>query len=193
MSQSPTSIQVFYEATPNPEAMKFIATQALSPKTVFFEDVSQARLSPLAMKLFGFPWMQAVLIGPNFVTITKQNWVDWPTLADPLAHMIQEHLESGEPVLLEEQGTSSSSNDFADDPNDSPIVREIKRVLNFEVRPAVAMDGGDIIFHKYEEQKVYVYMQGSCSGCPSSTMTLKQGIEARLKEVIPEIDEVIAL
>ncbi len=191
MSQQSPQIQVFYEATPNPHSMKFVATQPFAEETLFCEDVSQARRSPLAMKLFGFPWMQSLLLGPNFVTVTKQDWVDWATLADPLAQMIQEHLESGEAVLLPD--TQASRPQMDDDPSDSPVVREIKRVLNFEVRPAVAMDGGDIVFHKYEDRRVYVYMQGSCSGCPSSTMTLKEGIEVRLKEVVPEIEEVIAL
>lgn len=178
--------QVFYEATPNPQAMKFVITKNIANETVYFDDPQKAMRSPLASKLFGFPWAQAVMIGPNFVTVTKQDWVDWTVLADPLASLIGEHLERGEDVLLPEAAIDQNS-------DESPAVQTIKHVLDKEIRPAVAMDGGDIVFNRYEDGIVYLYMQGACSGCPSSTMTLKQGIEARLKEVLPEIKEVVAL
>jgi Fe-S cluster biogenesis protein NfuA len=180
------SNQVFYESTPNPQAMKFVITKKIADETAFFDDPQKALRSPLASKLFGFPWAQAVMIGPNFVTITKQEWVEWNILADPLASLIDEHLERGEEVLLAE-------NTIVEGSDDSPVVQKIKHILNTEIRPAVAMDGGDIVFHKYENNIVYLYMQGSCAGCPSSTMTLKQGIEVRLKEALPEISEVVAL
>jgi Fe-S cluster biogenesis protein NfuA len=184
-----SEIQVFYEATPNPQSMKFMITAPIAEEVVNMPDPASAYRSPLAQKLFGFPWMAGVLIGPNFVTVSKQDWVDWETLADPLCDLIKEHIESGEGVLLESRPeTSASVND-----DDSPQVRLIKTVLDQEIRPAVAMDGGDIVFHKYEDQILYLHMQGSCAGCPSSTMTLKQGIEVRLKEVLPEIKEVVSL
>lgn len=186
--------QVFYEATPNPQAMKFILTKNVAEETVYFDDPQKALRSPLATKLFGFPWASAVMIGPNFVTITKQEWVEWSVLADPLASLIEEHIERGEPVLLPKADVSAlgaDGNSVSGD--DSPVVQKIKHVINTEIRPAVAMDGGDIVFHKYENNVVYLYMQGACSGCPSSTMTLKQGIEARLKEAVPEVVEVVAM
>jgi Fe-S cluster biogenesis protein NfuA len=120
------------------------------------------------------------------VTVTKQDWVDWQVLAEPLANLIQEHFERGEPVLLEVAGNDESL-------NDTPIVKQIKTILNNEIRPAGALDGGDIVFHKYENQIVYLFMKGSCAGCPSSTATLKDGIEVRLKEAIPEIIEVVSM
>ncbi len=179
------------EPTPNPQSMKFVANnQLLANDQVDFTDVSQAERSPLASKIFGFPWTAGVFIGRDFVTITKQDWVDWSVLAEPLQGLLKEHLESGEPVLLPDSSAPSLPADSSDD---SPDVRLIKSVIENEIRPAVAMDGGDIVFHKYENKKVYLYMRGSCAGCPSSTYTLKMGIETRLKDALPEIEEVVAL
>lgn len=194
---------VIFEATPNPQAMKFIITdRMIADENANFTNAQDSLRSPLARKLFGFPWASGVFIGTNFVTVTKQEWVDWQVLAEPLANLIEEHVVSGETVLgpklasTDSDSTTSakSTNDslaVADD--DSEVVREIKRVLETEIRPAVAMDGGDISFYKYEDHKVYLEMQGSCSGCPSAAMTLKDGIEVRLKQAIPEIQDVIAI
>jgi len=178
--------QVTYEATPNPQSMKFIIPENISDETLFIEDIAQAGRSPLAQKLFGFPWMKAVMIGPHFVTITKHDWVDWEVIASPLSDLLAEHFVSGEVALLPPDSMEKSE-------EDSEVVALIKKVLNEEIRPAVAMDGGDIVFDRYEENILYLYMQGACAGCPSSTITLKQGIEARLKERVPELKEVIAL
>jgi Fe-S cluster biogenesis protein NfuA len=174
--------------------MKFIVTSQIASETVNMPDAASSYRSPLAQKLFGFPWLAGVLVGPNFVTVSKQDWVDWETLADPLSEMIKEHIESGEPVIVNAADVPEgalSAGDF--DENDSPAVRLIKTVLNQEIRPAVAMDGGDIVFDRYEDNILYLHMQGSCAGCPSSTMTLKQGIEGRMKEVLPEIIEVVSV
>lgn len=135
---------------------------------------------------FGFPRAAGVFIGSDFVTISKQEWVDWEVIAEPLAGLIREHIEMDLPILVE-----ATKND--EDENDTTTVKEIKKIINTEIRPAVAMDGGDIVFHSYEENRVYIHMQGACSGCPSSTMTLKMGIETRLREAIPEIEEVIPI
>lgn len=186
-----TPIDVWPEPTPNPNSMKFVVNRILVTTPVHFADSQSALRSPLATKVFGFPWAAAVSIGPDFITISKQEWVDWEVLAEPLAGLLREHFESGLPVLLETQVDTTPTDE--DDLNDSEEVRLIKRVIRDEIRPAVAMDGGDIVFHKYENNNVYIYMQGSCAGCPSSTMTLKQGIETRMKEVLPQIQEVIAL
>lgn len=182
------SVEVYYEATPNPQTMKFVVTQPIAEESVNMTDVQQASRSPLAQKLFGFPWMAGVYVGSHFITITKQEWVDWETLAQPLSELIKEHIENNEPVLL-----PATESPLVFDENDSDEVKKIKSVIQHEIRPAVAMDGGDIIFHKFEDNVVYLYMQGSCAGCPSSTMTLKDGIEVRLKEVVPQIKEVVAL
>jgi Fe-S cluster biogenesis protein NfuA len=183
---------VYYEATPNPNSMKFITTFPIAGGSVNFQTAGEAALkSPLAAKLFGFPWAAGIFIGPNFVTVTKQDWVDWEILAEPLSQLIQEHLQTGQVVLIE-GGADEGQAEMADDESDSVIVRQIKKILREEIRPAVAMDGGDITFGRYEEGRVYLHMHGSCSGCPSSTFTLKEGIETRLKEAIPEIQEVVS-
>ncbi|MBX3022625.1 MAG: NifU family protein [Bdellovibrionales bacterium] len=186
-----SDIAVFYEATPNPHSMKFVITKVIADQPVNFANTTEAIRSPLALKIFGFPWAAGVYIGANFVTITKQEWVDWDILADPLSELIKEHLLRGEPVLL--AGVEPVTTDEEDDSDDSPIVRQIKQILRDEIRPAVAMDGGDITFDRYEDGRVYLHMQGACAGCPSSTYTLKEGIETRMKELIPEIQEVVSV
>ena len=192
MSQE--SIEVFYEATPNPQSMKFRITKQISQESVYFDDPLLAQRSPLAAKLFGFPWASGVYIGADFVTITKQDWVEWTVIAEPLSQLIKEHIESNEPVIVESSSKSGQqgSEDGIED-SDPEVVKKIKRVLNSEIRPAVAMDGGDIIFDRFEEGTLYLEMLGACSGCPSSMVTLKQGVEARLQEIIPEVKEVVAV
>lgn len=187
-------LEVIPERTPNPQTMKFNVNRSLLENPVNFSNSTEAERSPLASKLFGFPWTAGVFIGQDFITITKQDWVEWEMLAEPLAGLLKEHFQMNEPLLVdrpESPTLDDGANQIQED--DSPAVRVIKTVINAEIRPAVAMDGGDIVFHRYEDQIVYVYMKGSCSGCPSSTATLKQGIEVRLKEALPEIREVIAL
>lgn len=181
-----SKVEVYYEATPNPQTMKFFLGQQITEENLNVDSVEQSGRSPLAQKLFGFPWMAGVFIGPNFVSITKQDWVDWSVLADPLCDLIAEHVSEGEPVILPADSAEEST-------DDSVTVREIKKILNEEIRPAVAMDGGDIVFGRYENQVLYLRMQGACSGCPSSMITLKEGIEKRMQERIPEIKEVVAL
>ena len=183
-------VQIIYEATPNPHSMKFIATVPISSEACNFTNSTEAANSPLALKIFGFPWAAGVFIGSNFVTITKQEWVDWDILADPLAELLREHLERGEPIFTTPLTLTPEEDE---NPSDSPIVQQIKRILRDEIRPAVAMDGGDVSFHKFEDGRVYLEMQGACSGCPSSSYTLKEGIETRLKSSIPEIMEVIGI
>lgn len=168
--------------------MKFNLSHKVIETPHDFPSAQEAHSSPLASKLFGFPWTSGVFIGPDFVTVTKQDWVDWDVLAEPLAGLIREHLERGEPVYVE---MAPVLND--EDENDSDIVKQIKRVLNAEIRPAVALDGGDIVFGDYKEGILSIHMKGACAGCPSSTATLKQGIEARMQELFPEIKEVVSI
>lgn len=184
----PENITVHAEMTPNPQTMRFVTNQVLTEQPAEFKSHQETFKSPLARKLFGFPWTAGVFIGRDFVAVTKQDWVDWETLAEPLAGLIQEHLERGELVMQQVDPVSSSAS-----ADDSDEVREIKRILDEEIRPAVAMDGGDIVFHKFEDGIVYLFMQGACAGCPSSTMTLKMGIEARLKELVPSVREVVSM
>ena len=181
------TMNVTFEATPNPATMKFNFADKIADQTADFPSVEATEKSPLAAKIFGFPWVSAVYIGENFVTITKQDWVDWKVLAAPLSGLLAEHVTSGQPVMIELQ----KANDEGE--NDSDLVKKMKRVLQNEIKPVVALDGGDIAFVKYENTKLYVKMLGSCVGCPSSEATLKQGIEVRIKEVFPEVSEVVSV
>lgn len=181
---------IVYESTPNPQAMKFIVTdRQISEETVQFLNPEDALRSPLARKLFGFPWAAGVLIGPNFVTVSKQEWVDWTVLAEPLSNLIEEHIKAGEPVLL----PKTVNPDAAPASEDSLVVQQIKQILDQEIRPAVAMDGGDIAFHSFTDGRLYLELQGSCAGCPSSMMTLKEGIETRMRQAIPDVLEVVSI
>ncbi|UOF01731.1 NifU family protein [Bdellovibrio reynosensis] len=181
------SVQVTFEPTPNPATMKFHLHRQVTAEGFDCANSQEAERSPLAAKIFGFPWTSSVYVGPDFITVTKQDWVDWELLANPLTGLIQEHLDRDEPVVVEFIEMAE------DDENDSPMVRNIKSVLNREIRPVVALDGGDIVFHKYQDQVLYVHMKGACSGCPSSSVTLKEGIETRMRELFPEIKEVVAV
>lgn len=178
-------VQVSFEETPNPQSMKFVFSQPIAEEMVQFDNGQSCQRSPLAAKIFGFPWAAGVMIGNDFVTITKLEWVEWDIIASPLADLLEEHVQNQEAVLLPEVSTDTS--------NDSDVVVLIKKLLNEEVRPAVAMDGGDIVFHSYEKGVVYVNMRGACSGCPGSMATLKDGVEALLKRAVPEITEVVAI
>ena len=207
-----STIAIRFEATPNPNTLKFIAPSRLTDTPEEISSSQAAARSPLARKLFGFPWCEKVYIGLDFIAVTKQNWVDWDILAEPLAGLIGEHLERGEPVLHRAPGTgspgasgsvtsgSTTSGSTASgrgtnglETADSPVVQRIKKILDEEIRPAVALDGGDIVFHSYENNVLFVHMHGACSGCPSSTLTLKQGIQTRLQNEIPEIQDVVAM
>lgn len=186
MATMQNTIQVTFEQTPNPATMKFVVSNTLVDESMSFETAQEADASPLAAKIFGFPWTQSVFLGPNFVSVTKQDWVDWEILASPLADLISQHLNMGEPILLD----LSSSDEEVDD---TPLVRNIKRVLSNEIRPVVALDGGDILFAKFEAPTLYVHMRGACAGCPSSQATLKEGIEVRMRELFPEVESVVAI
>ena len=183
-------MKISYEATPNPSTLKF--NLPFEVTSVGFEcpTAQETERSPLAMKLFGFPWTQSVFIGPQYVTITKQDWVDWNVLAEPLAGLIAEHIDSNEPIVVD---VEAKINDEDDTSNDTPLITSIKDLLNQEIRPVVALDGGAITFAKIENDIVYIRMKGACSGCPSSQATLKDGVEVRLKQAFPQIKEVIAI
>ena len=181
-----SQIDVYYEATPNPNTLKFFMGQNITDESLMVDSVESSGRSPLAQKLFGFPWMSGVYISQNFVSITKQDWVAWEVLADPLCDLISEHIATGEAVVLPADSCEETS-------EDTDVVKKIKSILNEDIRPVVAMDGGDIVFDKYENNILYLHMQGACSGCPSSEITLKEGVQKRLQELIPEIKEVISI
>lgn len=183
--------KVYFEATPNPATMKFLLGTQVTEASFECGSIEDTDASPLATKLFGFPWTSAVFIGNDFITITKQDWVEWNILTEPLCRLIQDHLDKGEPVVL--QGSLQANSTSTEAVTDSADVKKIKKILDKEIRPAVQLDGGDIQYIDYHENILYVRMKGACSGCPSSNATLKNGIEVRMKEAIPELLEVKAL
>ena len=180
--------------TPNPETMKFVANKLLYPgKSIDFPDTESAKPSPLAVELFGFPFIKAVFIASNFVTLTKIADTEWSDVIPTIRHFLKEYLEENKPVINEEEVAvmkQESSNTVAADDND--VVKRIKELLENYVKPAVEMDGGAIQFKSYDDGVVNLMLQGSCSGCPSSMITLKAGIEGMMKRMIPEVKEVVA-
>jgi Fe-S cluster biogenesis protein NfuA len=180
------------EQTPNPATLKFLPGRpVMSSGTANFTDAdAAAQQSPLAERLFALPQVTGVFLGADFITVTKRGDGDWRQLKPAILAAIMEHLTAGRPVLLPVVAGVVAE---AGSEDDDEVVSQIKELLDTRVRPAVAQDGGDIIFHDYEDGVVYLHMQGACSGCPSSTATLKAGIENMLRHYIPEVVEVRAV
>jgi len=193
------AVTVYAESTPNPSAMKFVANKKLVDTIFEFKNIDDAKISPLATKLFHFPFVKEIFIDENYVSINKYDLAEWNDIANELREVIRNFIADGNMIVdttvekpAKEVAPEINLNiDELDD-----ISTEIVNVLNEYIKPAVASDGGNIMFQSYNEdtQEVSVILQGACSGCPSSTMTLKSGIEATLKEMIPgKISSVIAL
>lgn len=179
--------------TPNPETMKFVANKLLYPgKSIDFPDESTAGPSPLAKELFAFPFIRSVFIASNFVTLSKTPDTDWNDVIPTVREFLKAYLEEGKPVINEDEVQVRKSDSSAVSEDDSDVVKRIKELLENYVKPAVEMDGGAIAFRSYNDGVVNLMMQGSCSGCPSSMITLKSGIEGMMKRMIPEVKEVIA-
>ena len=175
------------EETPNPATLKFIpGADVMGSGTMDFPDHQAAQASPLAARLFDIEGVHRVFFGGDFITVTA-NEVEWHVLKPPILGAIMEHFTAGLPLINEAAGASEIDGDESED---DEIVTQIKELLDTRVRPAVAQDGGDIIFHGFDEGVVYLQMQGSCSGCPSSSATLKHGIENLLRHYIPEVQSV---
>lgn len=171
------------ESTPNPNTLKFLPGQpVMASGTKFYTDEKTAGESPLASDLFKISGVVAVFLSGEFITVTKSQDADWSLLKSHLLSAIMDFFLSGRPVIEEKKQAVAAATG-----EDSDIIKEIKELIDARVRPAVAMDGGDIIFHSYEDGIVRLEMHGACSGCPSSTATLKQGIENMLKHYIPEV------
>ena len=154
--------------------------------TIFFQNEESASNSPLAINLFHIKGVESVFFGSDFITITKAEANDWTLMKPAILGCIIEHFTMNKPVISEQ----AARTEHTYDENDSDVVKKIKELLDTKVRPAVAMDGGDIIYNDFKDGVVYLKMQGACSGCPSSTATLKMGIENMLKHYIPEVQEV---
>ncbi|HMD63650.1 MAG TPA: NifU family protein [Stellaceae bacterium] len=181
------------EQTPNPATLKFLpGCPVMTSGTANFTSEEAARTSPLAERLFALPEVTGVFLGADFVTLTKSEEGDWYRLKPAILAVIMEHFTAGRPVLLRDPADGVRAGTGEEEDEDG-VVAQIKELLETRVRPAVAQDGGDIIFQDFEDGIVYLHMQGSCSGCPSSTATLKAGIENMLRHYIPEVVEVRAV
>jgi Fe-S cluster biogenesis protein NfuA len=183
------------EETPNPATLKFIPDGhvVLKNGTAEFKNQKQAESkSPLALQLFTITGVEAVFFGHDFITITKSGNAVWKYLTSEIQAVIMDFFLTGKEPMFEnkENENSNEANKNLPEEGDSEIVKQIKELIEIKVRPAVAMDGGDIIFHSFENGVVYLMLKGSCSGCPSSTVTLKSGIENMLKHYIPEVESV---
>ena len=180
------------EATPNPATLKFLpgGREVLEGGTLDMRDAQAAARSPLAAALFDVDGVAGVFYGSDFISVTKRDDADWQALKPAVLGTIMEHYTSGAPLLTDESGVDRSEFEEFFDTEDSEIVDTIKDLLETRVRPAVAGDGGDIRFRGYREGTVYLAMKGSCQGCPSSTATLKHGIQNLLSHFIPEVEAV---
>ena len=185
------------ETTPNPATLKFLpGEQVMAAGTREFTDDEQAEASPLAAALFSLGDVTGVFFGRDFISVTAAPGVVWSALTGQVVTVLLDHFVSGAPLFAGPDASgiavAAEDADYGEDPADADVVAQIKELLETRVRPAVANDGGDIVYRGFREGVVYLQMQGSCSGCPSSSATLKQGIEGLLKHYVPEVAEVRA-
>jgi Fe-S cluster biogenesis protein NfuA len=173
------------ESTPNPATLKFLPGCAvMGTGTADFAQAAAAGSSPLATSLFGLEGVARVFLGADFVTVTKSDQAEWQALKPQVLGAVMEHFIAGRPVI---EGAAAAAHEDEVAPEDQEIVDQIKELLDTRVRPAVASDGGDIVFRGYSKGVVRLHMQGACSGCPSSAATLKHGIENMLRHYVPEV------
>lgn len=184
------SVNIQLEWTPNPSTLKYVVDRKLLPSGAVNITTREAakEKSPLADRLMDIKGITAVMLGTNFITITKGDEGEWDEVNDAVMALMDEHLTADKPVVNEGALARPATGVVGGSVED-----QIRSILDSEIRPAVAQDGGDITLDKFEGGIVYLHMQGSCSGCPSSTATLKMGIESRLRELIPEVNEVVAV
>ena len=181
------SMDIQTEVTPNPSSLKFLPGKIVMEKgTADFRNAESAKRSPLALSLFKVDGVEGVFFGSDFIAITKNDHHEWQMLKPSMSETIIEHYKSGSAIMLQGEKDNTDTSNAED--NESVI--KIKEIIDTKVRPAVAKDGGDITFQSFDNGIVYLHMKGSCSGCPSSTATLKAGIENMLKHYIPEVREV---
>ena len=192
---SPMLIQT--EPTPNPATLKFLPGQAvMSGGTRDFATPEEAEASPLAEAIFSTGDVEGVFFGRDFISVTAAPGVEWRELKPEVLTVLLDHFSSGAPLFKPGSAAGISvaaAAEMEENPEDADIVAQIRELIETRVRPAVAQDGGDIVYRGYRDGKVYLAMHGACSGCPSSTMTLKQGIESLLKHYVPEVEAVEAV
>jgi Fe-S cluster biogenesis protein NfuA len=187
LQAAPKNIHIYLESNPNPNSLKFVVNEMLIPEGLSFDfpDVDSAVNAPLAKELFSYPFVDRVFYMSNFITVTKKDGVEWIEIQNTIKDHIKKFLESGRFIIEVEEETNEPAEE------DSDAVKKIKTILEEYIRPAVEQDGGAITFHSFREGVVKVRLQGSCSGCPSSMVTLKAGIENLFKRMMP--DEVQAV
>ncbi|MGE4351232.1 MAG: NifU family protein [Bdellovibrionales bacterium] len=183
------------EDTPNPATMKFLPSRAVVDTPMDIPDVEQAASSPLAQALFALDGVQGVFLGTDFISVTRAPTVEWAVLRPAVLAVIMDHFVEGRPVVdVEAVGAAEAGASVAsaggETSSDEEVVRQIVELLDQRIRPAVAQDGGDVGFERYEDGIVYLRLKGACAGCPSATATLKFGIEQMLRHFIPEVQEV---
>ena len=179
------------EETPNPSTLKFLPGREVLPNgSMDFRSEQDAKKSPIAAALFNVDGVVGVFLSDDFITITKRDDKDWHLMKPGLLGVIMEHFTANRPVIILDEDNSAPSSSIEDEEDE--VVSQIKELLYTRVRPAVAQDGGDIVFEDFTDGTVTVQMRGACAGCPSSTATLKMGIENMLRHYIPEVKEVVA-
>ena len=180
------------EATPNPLTLKFVpGVEVLQNGTAFLTSKDEAKQSPLALALFSIYGVEAVFLGADFITVTRHGDFTWEVLKPMVLTSVMDHFVSGKPVMLGASPEAAAGTVGAE--GESDLVKQIRELIDTRVRPAVAQDGGDIVFRGFEDGIVMLELHGSCSGCPSSTITLKNGIENMLKHYVPEVIAVEAV
>ena len=194
--QKKVPVEVYAEVTPNPSVLKFVANKKLVDTDFEFKNIEEAQNSPLAIELYNFPFVKEIFISENYVSITKFDIVEWSDITVEIRSFIKQFIADGKTIAVqtEKETTQQNSPNITGDLDD--ISKQIISILDEYIKPAVAADGGNILFQSYEEdtQIVNVVLQGACSGCPSSTITLKNGIESMLKQLIPgKIEGVVAV
>ena len=198
-AKTTSPIMLYTEQTPNPESLKFVTNRMLHKGTADFRNETLAKeWSPLATALFELPYVNGVYICNNFVTISKEMNYEWSDIMLKTKEFIKAYVEDGKTVMKEgfdeamQKQEEANGVSYQYDGEEAEIVKKIKELIDKYVKPAVEMDGGNIEFKSFDKGKVAVILQGSCSGCPSSTVTLKSGIEGMLKRMVPEVTEVVA-
>jgi Fe-S cluster biogenesis protein NfuA len=185
------------EATPNPATLKFLPGQQVMPSgTRDFATPEEAEASPLAEAIFSTGDVDGVFFGSDFISVTAGPGVEWPYLKPQVLNVLLDHFASNAPLFRAGSAAGISvpaDQSFTDNPEDADIVAQIRELIETRVRPAVASDGGDIVYRGFDKGVVYLALQGACSGCPSSAMTLKNGIEGLLKHYVPEVEAVEAV
>ena len=201
-SQNKIPVTIYAESTPNPQVMKFVANKKLVLQAIEFKNIDDAKDVELAQKLFHFPFVKEVYMDENFISIQKYDMAEWDDITMELREYIREYLENNAEIIKRSKANTTSSDNLDDNQiettskNLNGISKKIADILEEYVKPAVASDGGNIVFKAYHEdnQAVHVILQGACSGCPSSTMTLKNGIETLLKDMLPnQVNQVVAV